>query len=141
MSLIIKDLRRNEMDFTEELQKLKEEVDTLRKSLIGLQNSHIKMQEKVYREESKENYEEIWEEHKKHCDWCRNEEEDSWNLADNEWNVPDGDGRAFSLKDIKTFIQKVKEDVQKEYYKHIEDRSVIPIQRINEILDKRAGKL
>ena len=62
-------------------------------------------------------------------------EEDNWNLADESLHedCDDIDGY-FARKDIKTFIQKVKEDVEKAFPQH----STKPVK---EIINKRAGDL
>ena len=90
-------------------------------------------------------YEETLEEHKKHCDFCKgiNAKEDNWNLADNintTINITSTKPYMMAhLKDIKTFIQKVKEDIQN--LKKVEYEGVAWEQSINEIIDKRAGDL
>ena len=121
-----------EMNFMEEIQKLKEDIDNLRKSHIGLQRSHIKLQLKTYGDESNEIYK---EEKRVKCIYCKkpihidrfagitkdgmfcngfpclmelskvidNKEEDDFNLAD-DGHPKDLSDR--STKDIKTFIQK-----------------------------------
>ncbi len=140
------------MDYNKELHKLKEDIDNLRRSHIGLQESHIKIQLKVYGDESKEIYEEepkckkgkqTLEEHEKNCDFCLPCSEDNWNLADKfkirimdstekEFNINDPRADCVDRNDLKTFIQKVKEDIEKE-------RGTM--QDINRIIDKRAGDL
>lgn len=78
-------------------------------------------------------------------DWEIYKEEDDWNLADKRElhnYITDYDGR-IQVKDIKTFISKIKEDITKyitpEFYEG--DIPIISKSRVNEIIDKRAGKL
>ncbi|MEK6951803.1 MAG: hypothetical protein AABX29_02200 [Nanoarchaeota archaeon] len=73
--------------------------------------------------------------------------EDDWNLA-NMFVYTNTDERAISIRNVKTFIQKVKEDIDKlNYQKEPErqwDRSEerkSAIAEFNKILDKRAGNL
>lgn len=71
-------------------------------------------------------------------------EEDNWNLADEVYGKsPLFKETIISVENIKTFIQKVKEDVNK-YIKpdfYDGDIPIISKTRINEIIDKRAGGL
>ena len=62
-------------------------------------------------------------------DWEIYEEEDNWNLADNNFNRD-----LFAKTEIKTFIQKVKEDIE-----HILGPGTFAV--VDKIIDKRAGNL
>ena len=65
--------------------------------------------------------------------WELFEEEDNWNLADNYFNED-----LFAKDEIKTFIQKVKEDVKK---KSDGMTNAIYHNTLFKIIDKRAGDL
>ena len=65
--------------------------------------------------------------------WEIYKEEDNWNLADDVY--PDGLAR---VKDIKTFIQKVKDDAESLRKKN---DCRLTVSEFDEILDKRAGRL
>lgn len=73
-------------------------------------------------------------------DWEIYEEKDNWNLADKllvRSRVESRIGTYAHKSDIKTFIQKVKEDIDKVIDKY-DDTST---RQLNEIIDKRAGDL
>ena len=101
-----------------DLKQICKKLDELGKVVIGLQKSHIKLQVKVYGDKSKEIY-----------------EEDNWNLADEATKTYIGD---FSTDNIKTFIQKVKGDVKKQYQR---GGTPIPLDylQVEDIIDKRVG--
>ena len=71
--------------------------------------------------------------------WELFEEEDNWNLAGLiDKHCPICTCNNFKEEDVKKFIQKVKEDIDKI---HPKDEFTDWIKKINEILDKRAGDL
>ena len=69
-------------------------------------------------------------------DWEIYEEEDNWNLADEMLNGE-------TIRDqIRLFIQKVKEDFEEENkLRWKKPGSLLETEKINEIIDKRAGDL
>ena len=73
--------------------------------------------------------------------WELYEEEDNWDLADNIPNVANAHPKEqiVCVRDVKTFIQKVKEDMKKEAQRNTTD--FIHPNRCNEIIDKRSGDL
>ena len=92
-------------------------------------------------------YKESYEEHIKHCDFCEStnpkEEEKFWNLAGTDTfshvmgreDYKDILESVKKVDDIKTFIQKVKEDCKNTRKETITDT------KIDDIIDKRAGDL
>ncbi len=71
----------------------------------------------------------------------KEEEEDNWNLADKDKGLSCS---AFTIDDIKTFIQKVKEDMNRLSEQHKEmscKHCDIFFIDLKEIIDKRAGRL
>ena len=115
----------------EDTETLRKEIDELRQDFVKIQEQHITLQKVVYDKESSA-------EHKK---------EDNWNLAENNALISDIplEKDLYFKKDIKTFIQKVKEDVYKVIptYNREEhpDYPFIGKPKVNEIIDKRIGKL
>jgi len=72
-------------------------------------------------------------------DWEIYEEE--WNLADEKY-IESNDRKFKTIEDIKTFIQKVKEDIDKEnLLRWKKPGGLLDDKKFNEIIDKRAGKL
>ena len=84
-------------------------------------------------------YEETYEEHIKHCDSCEVVSHiDNWNLADNKASgIESRNLSCYKEQDIETFIQKVKEDIDK-----VEnDLGMITQLTAKEIINKRLGDL
>ena len=77
--------------------------------------------------------------------WKIYKEEDNWNLADKRF-FPSGTNGACEIEAIKTFIKKVKEDVENTGMicpncKTIDKPKCVEVIGIKEIIDKRAGDL
>ena len=80
----------------------------------------------------------------KATDWEIYKGEDNWNLAGctiMDYTDMKGEGPLIKKEDIKTFIQKVKEDVRKKKRYLTDAYLYMDCGDINEILDKRAGDL
>jgi len=70
---------------------------------------------------------------------------DNWNLADKSFIPSMDEGVYLHPKDVKTFIQKVKEDIDKLWFDNTKttewDEYILDNEVIKEILDKRTGDL
>ena len=103
------------------MANLKEDVDELRRTVIKLQQSHIKWKKVVYKDETNE---------------------DNWNLADNQLQPFNENKDMFNREEIKTFIKKVKEDIDEKVNRQYGSESYIKgLNYVKEIIDKRAGRL
>lgn len=76
-------------------------------------------------------------------------ESDDWEIVEDDWKLSDERylpnqeliriASVFKLRDIKTFIQKIKEDITEEVKRC--NYASPPLDKIEEIIDKRAGNL
>ena len=100
------------------MKDLEHDLDNLRKDLNRLMQSHIKLQNQIYIAEPE-----------------KIDEEDNWNLADTKI------GGVWLKDDIKTFIQKVNEDINREEVGVNNVKGLIYPENVKMIIKKWTGDL